>query len=82
MMDQKFVYVVHWKCVLSTRLIFDLIEKMEEDDIPDLLVLLDFEKAFNTVEWSFLYKIYNFLALGSRFVHFLNLPKLVSVYLR
>ena len=33
-----------------TRLIFDLIEKMEEDDIPGLLVLLDFEKAFDTVE--------------------------------
>jgi hypothetical protein len=32
-----------------TRLIFDLIEKMEEDDIPGLLVLLDFEKAFDTV---------------------------------
>jgi hypothetical protein len=31
-----------------TRLIFDLIEKMEEDDIPGLglLVLLDFEKSF------------------------------------
>jgi hypothetical protein len=32
-----------------TRLIFDLIEKMEEDDIPGLLVLLDFKIAFDTV---------------------------------
>jgi hypothetical protein len=38
-----------------TRLIFDPIDKMEEDDIPGLLVLLNFEKACATVEWSFLY---------------------------
>jgi hypothetical protein len=29
-----------------TRMIYDLIEKIEEDDIPGLLVLLDFEKSF------------------------------------
>jgi len=39
-----------------TILIFDLIEKMEEDDIPDLLFTLDFEKSFDAVGWSFLYK--------------------------
>ena len=37
-----------------TRLIFDLIEKAE--DIPGLLLLLDFEKAFDTLEWSFMNK--------------------------
>jgi hypothetical protein len=50
-----------------TRLIFDLIEKMEEDDVPGLLVLLDFEKAFDTVEWSFLDKTLQFLGFGESF---------------
>jgi hypothetical protein len=50
-----------------TRLIFDLIEKMEEDDIPDLLVFLDFEKSFDTVECSFLYKTLHFFGLGKSF---------------
>jgi hypothetical protein len=50
-----------------TRLIFDLIEKMEEDDIPGLLVLLAFEKAFDTVEWSFLYKILQFVGFEESF---------------
>jgi hypothetical protein len=51
-----------------TRLIFDLIEKMEENDIPDLLVLLDFEKAFDTVECSFLYKTLHFFWIWEVFL--------------
>ena len=39
-----------------TTLIYDLIDKLEEDDIPGLLLLIDFEKAFDTVEWSFIEK--------------------------
>jgi hypothetical protein len=38
---------------------------MEEDDIPDLLVLLDFEKAFDTGECSFLYKTLPFFGFGN-----------------
>ena len=47
-----------------TRLIFDLIEKAEEEDIPGLLLLLDFEKAFDTLEWSFTNQALNFLGFG------------------
>jgi hypothetical protein len=39
-----------------TRLVYDLIDKLEEDDIPGLLLLIDFEEAFDTVEWSFIEK--------------------------
>lgn len=27
---------------------------MEEQDIPGILLLVDFEKAFDTIEWSFI----------------------------
>ena len=40
---------------------------MEEDDIPGLLVLLDFEKAFVTVEWSFLYTTLKYLCFLESF---------------
>ena len=44
-----------------TRFLFDLIEKAEEEDITGLLILLDFEKAFDTLEWSFINKTLIFL---------------------
>jgi hypothetical protein len=51
-----------------TRLIYDLIDKLEEDDIPGLLLLIDFEKAFDTVEWSFIEKkLCNFMDLDHLF---------------
>jgi hypothetical protein len=36
----------------------------EEDDIPGLLLLIDFEKAFDTVEWSFIGKTLQFYSFG------------------
>jgi hypothetical protein len=32
------------------RIFSDLMDKLGEDDIPGLLMLVDFEKAFDTVE--------------------------------
>ena len=43
---------------------FDLIEKLEEDDIPGLLLLLDFEKAFDTLEWPFINETLKFFGFG------------------
>lgn len=43
-----------WYIGECTRLISDIIDRMEEDEIPGLLILLDFEKAFDTIEWEFI----------------------------
>ena len=50
-----------------TRLIFDLIEKVEAEEIPGLLLLLDFEKAFDTLEWSFIDKALVFFGFGPNY---------------
>ena len=41
----------------STRLIYDLMYYTEKKQIPGLLMLIDFEKAFDSVSWNFLYKM-------------------------
>ena len=36
----------------------------EQNDIPGLLVLIDFEKTFDSVSWSFIQKVLKFLNFG------------------
>ena len=47
----------------NTRLIYDIMQYTETHNIPGLLVLVDFKKAFDSVSWSFIEKaleIFNF----------------------
>ena len=39
-----------------TRLIYDLLFETKKQNIPGLLVSIDFEKAFDSTSWEFLYK--------------------------
>ena len=39
-----------------TRLIYDLLFETEKHNIPGLLVSIDFEKAFDSTSWEFLYE--------------------------
>lgn len=45
----------------NTRLIYDLMQYTEENDIPGVLFMIDFEKAFDTVSWKFIHKCLDFL---------------------
>ena len=40
----------------NVRIIEDMIQYTNKNDIPGLLVLIDFEKAFDTIEWDFCLK--------------------------
>ena len=47
----------------NISLVYDVMHFTEENNIPGLLLLIDFEKAFDSVSWSFLYKVSDFLVL-------------------
>ena len=48
----------------NTRFIFDLLSYTEFKNIPGLLVLIDFEKAFDSMSWSFIYQVLKYFGFG------------------
>ena len=49
----------------NTRLIYDIMQYTEDNDIPGILMMIDFEKAFDTVSWKFIHKCLDFFNFGS-----------------
>ena len=41
----------------NIRLIYDIMTYTEQHDIPGILLLIDFEKAFDSLSWSFIHKV-------------------------
>ena len=56
-----------------TRLILDIIERTEEEQIPGLLLLVDFEKAFEFLEWDFMFKCLFFFGFGESIIKWVKL---------
>ena len=50
----------------NTRFIYDLMAYTEFKNIPGLLVLIDFEKAFDSISWSFIYKVLEYFGFGKK----------------
>ena len=49
----------------STRIIYDILQLCDDQKKDGLLLLVDFEKAFDLVSWSFLYKTFKFFNFGN-----------------
>ena len=56
----------------NTRLIYDLMNYTEQNNIPGLLLLIDFEKAFDSLSWSFVQKALKFLNFGPTICRWIN----------
>ena len=45
------------------RFVADLIEKFDRKDKPGIVMQLDFEKAFDSIDWNFLFELLRKLKL-------------------
>ena len=56
-----------------TRPVYDLMKFTEDKHIPGMLVLIDFEKAFDSISWSFIYQSLSFLGFPKDIVSWVKL---------
>ena len=56
----------------STRLFYDMYFT-EKTQTEGLLMLIDFEKAFDSISWKFLYNVLEFLGFGQNFIKWIKL---------
>ena len=57
----------------NTRLIYDIMHISEVKNISGLLMLIDFEKAFDSISWKFLYKVLSFFGYNKDFIKWIQL---------
>ena len=56
----------------NTRLVYDVMEYLRINNKSGLLFLIDFEKAFDSVEWPFIAKTLKHFNLGDNFIKWFN----------
>ena len=57
----------------NTRLMYDIISQTEVQDKPGMVLLLDFEKAFDSVSWNYIIKVLQFFNFGEYFIHLVKI---------
>ena len=57
----------------GTRLVYDIMSYTEKLKIPGLLMLIDFQKAFDSVSWDFLYMVLKTYGLDENFIDWIKL---------
>ena len=48
----------------NTRLIYDIMNHVDKEYIPGLLLIVDFEKAFDSISWEFIADVLDFFNFG------------------
>ena len=56
-----------------TRLIYDIMNYTEKNKIDGLLMLIDFEKAFDSISWKFMYNVLEYLGFTPNFINWIKL---------
>lgn len=56
----------------TVRSILDIMDFAEKENIPGLLIFIDFRKAFDTLEWKFLFSCLDAFNFGPEFKRWIN----------
>ena len=54
------------------RFVQDLIEKFDKENLTGIVMQLDFEKAFDSIEWDFMFQVLKEVNLGDEFIRFVK----------
>ena len=57
----------------STRLVYDIMQVAEQKNINGLLMLIDVEKAFDSISWKFMDKVFEFFNFPADIVNWIKL---------
>ena len=57
----------------NTRLLYDVISQTEIQNKAGMVLLLDFEKAFDSVSWKFIFKVLRFFNFGEFFIRLVSI---------
>ena len=57
----------------NIRIMLDIVEIAKNKLDPGPMVMIAFEKAFDTTSWSFLYKTLEYFNFGQTFIHYIKL---------
>ena len=49
----------------NTRLIYDVMRYTEDENIPGILLIIDFEKAFDSISWEFITEVLDYFNFGN-----------------
>ena len=65
-------FIEGWYISETVRSIFDIMDFTLKGKAPGLLILIDFQKAFDNFEWNFLFSCIEAFCSGHGLGHFLN----------
>ena len=63
----------------SIRLVYDIINYCDTSNKTGLLMLIDFEKAFDSISWKFIYKVLEFFKFPDSYIKWIKLLNTSSV---
>ena len=66
----------------NTRILYDIMHYAEEHNLSGLLLLVDFEKAFDSLSWNFINNVMNYFGFGQsiiRWIHVLYKNAMLAV---